>query len=58
MKPRTVLVTLEIETDAPLAELRDRGSWHLRPVFYVHVRQVTASVQQQPETKGRGKRRE
>jgi hypothetical protein len=57
MKPRTVLVTLEIVTDATLATLKDRRNWTTVDVYSDwEVRQVTASVQQQPETKGRGKR--
>lgn len=49
MKPRTVIVTLELETDAPLKELRDKEAWKDAVgcvALGVKVRQVTATVSQ------------
>jgi hypothetical protein len=51
MKPRTVLVTLEIVTDAKLEKLRDKREWTSSHGYEWTVRQVTATVQQPPEEK-------
>lgn len=51
MKPRVVILNLEVETDAPLQELRDKDAWN--PPFgglFDHriflVRQVSVQVAQ------------
>lgn len=54
MKPRTVYVTLEVESDAPLKYLGDLKSWTTRPwsehemalTTLIHVRGAVARVAQ------------
>jgi predicted RNA-binding protein with PUA-like domain len=50
MKKRIVLVTLELETDVPLKDLKDKTEWQKVAGFYAGgetaVHQVTATVQQ------------
>lgn len=46
MKERTVLITIEIVTDAPREELRDKTSWRYFGTGEYTIRQVTANVQQ------------
>lgn len=52
MKPRTVIVTLEIESDAPLSDLRDIDSWYSIG-WRGTVRQVQAAVAQPAMTETR-----
>ena len=48
MKPRTVLLTLEVKTDAPLSVLRNAASysptWMLREDYTLEVEQAQANV--------------
>lgn len=65
MKVRTVVVVLQLETDATLYELRDAGLWHraVRDGYHgcvftlgTSVVQAQANVQQPPKAKKRAKR--
>ena len=55
MKPRTVIVTLELETDVGLATLKDPLLWVRCPTQAQcwHVQQVTVHVAQPPKPKGK-----
>lgn len=51
MKKRTVIVTLEIETDEPLSMLKDRGNWNDYLPESVQVQQVEVNVVKKEKTK-------
>jgi len=59
MKPRRVLVTLELETDASLTRLRSAGWWAsmLQYVGQVHQAQVNVIRVTPPKKRAKGKRR-
>ena len=52
MKPRTVFVTLELETDEKIKTLRDKTAWRVRPG--TTIKQVQVNVAK--GTKGAVKR--
>lgn len=53
MKPRRVIVTIELETAAPLSVLREKDGWVCDDA---EVIQVQANVIRQPKPKRRAKR--
>ena len=63
MKPRTVYVILEIETDAPLKYLGDKDTWTTKPLSehevmanaLLSIRGATARVAQPAKEKQKGK---
>ncbi len=60
MKPRTVLMTIEVQTDAPLSVLKDKRYIQAAledyfMAYLIAVQQITASVQQPVKTKGKSK---
>lgn len=45
MKPRRVIITLEVETDAPISELREKGKFNIYHIqFGIRIMQVQANV--------------